>query len=147
LAAGATERFGQFDPRNLPIHLYTIFLQPPTFTNDGTMFRPSEFGMSALLTSSPLVFAAFVRRRDPLKIACWLAVILISIPTLMYYSAGWVQFGYRYINDYLPFLMILTAFGFEDNQSPRAFRIKVALVVLSIAIGFWGRYWGTRLVW
>jgi hypothetical protein len=147
LAAGATERFGQFDLRNLPIHLYTIFLQPPIFTNDATMFRPSEFGMSVLLTSSPMVFAAFVRRRDPLKFACWLAVALVAIPTLMYYSAGWVQFGYRYIMDYLPFLMILTAFGFEDNQSPRSFRIKVALVVLSIAIGFWGRYWGTRLVW
>jgi hypothetical protein len=147
LAAGATERFAQFDFRNIPIHLYTIFLQPPIFTTDGTMFRPSEFGMSVLLTSSPLVFAAFARRRDPLKTACWLALILIPIPTLMYYSAGWVQYGYRYIMDYLPFLMILTAFGFEDNQSRTSFRIKVILIVLSIALGFWGRYWGTRLGW
>jgi hypothetical protein len=150
LAAGG-DRFAQFSFWNVPIHLYTIFLQPPIFALDGTtqsaVFRPSEFGMSVLLTSSPLVFAFFVRRRDPLKIACWLAVALVSIPTLMYYSAGWVQFGYRYIMDYLPFLMILTAFGFEDNQSPRAFRIKVALVVLSIVVGFWGRYWATRLVW
>jgi len=147
LAAGATERFEWFDPRNIPIHLYTIFLQPPIFTNDATMFRPSEFGMSVLLTSSPMVFAFFVRRRDPLKIACWLAIALVAIPTLVYYSAGWVQFGYRYIMDYLPFLMILTAFGFEDNRSPRSLWIKIGLVVLSIAIGFWGRYWATRLVW
>jgi hypothetical protein len=111
------------------------------------MFRPSEFGMSVLFTSSPLVFAAFARRRDPLRTACWLALILIPIPTLMYYSAGWVQYGYRYIMDYLPFLMILTAFGFEDNQSRTSFRIKVILIVLSIALGFWGRYWGTRLGW
>jgi hypothetical protein len=103
--------------------------------------------MSVLLTSSPLLFGAFVRRSDALKRACWIGILLVSIPTLMYYSAGWVQFGYRYLMDYLPFLMILTAFGFDDHQSPTAFRVKVALVVLSIAIGFWGRYWATRLVW
>ena len=146
LAAGG-ERFAQFDVRNIPIHLYTMFLQAPVFVTDGSMFRPSEFGMSVLLTSSPLVFSVFVRRKDAFKRACWIALLLVPIPTLMYYSAGWVQFGYRYMMDYLPFLMILTAFGFDDHQSPRAFRIKVALVVLSIAIGFWGRYWGTRLGW
>jgi hypothetical protein len=146
LAAGG-ERFSQFDVRNIPIHLYTMFLQPPDFSTDGSLFQPSRFGMSVLLTSSPLVFSVLVRRRDALKRACWLALGLVSIPTLLYYSAGWVQFGYRYMLDYLPFLVILTAFGFDDHQSPKAFRIKVALVVLSIAIGFWGRYWGTRLGW
>lgn len=147
LALFPEDRFGQFDIRNVPIHLYTIFLQPPTFTDDGTLFRPSEFGMSVLLTSAPLAYAAFVRRSSAVKRMCYIALLLVPIPTLMYYSAGWVQFGYRYMLDYLPFLMILTAFGFDDHQSPTAFRVKVALVVLSIAIGFWGRYWGTRLVW
>jgi hypothetical protein len=124
-----------------------MFLQGPIFVTDGSMFRPSEFGMSVLLTSSPLVFSFLVRRKDAIKRACWLALILVPIPTLMYYSAGWVQFGYRYMMDYLPFLMILTAFGFDDHKSPTAFRVKVVLVVLSIALGFWGRYWGTRLGW
>ena len=146
LAAGG-ERFSQFDVRNIPIHLYTMFLQPPDFSTDGSLLQPSRYGMSVLLTSSPLVFSVLVRRRDALKRACWLALALVSIPTLLYYSAGWVQFGYRYMLDYLPFVLILTAFGFDDHQSPKAFRIKVALVVLSIAIGFWGRYWGTRLGW
>jgi hypothetical protein len=47
--------------------------------------------------------------------------------------------------DYLPFIMILTALGFEHFKTPRSLWIKIALVVLSVAIGFWGRYWGTRL--
>jgi uncharacterized membrane protein YwaF len=71
----------------------------------------------------------------------------VAIPTLLYFSQGWVQFGYRYLMDYLPFLMILTALGFEDNQSRSSFWLKVVLVVASVAIGFWGRYWGTRLGW
>jgi hypothetical protein len=145
--AAQGERFAEFDIRNIPIHIYTMFLLPPEFSNDGSLMRPSWYGMSILLTSSPLIYSVFVRRRDPLKVASWIALALIPLPTLVYYSAGWVQFGYRYILDYLPFLLVLTTFGFEDNQSPTSFRIKVALVVLSIAIGFWGRYWGTRLGW
>jgi hypothetical protein len=49
--------------------------------------------------------------------------------------------------DYLPFLLILTAFGFDDNQSRASLRIKIALVVIACVAGFWGRYWGTQLSW
>jgi len=141
------KRFAEFDLRNIPLHLYTIFALPPKFIGDGSMFRPSEYGMSALLTSSPFIFAALTRRSNPLRIASWIAIPLVAIPTLMYYSQGWVQFGYRYLMDYLPFIMILVALGFDDNQSRKAFWWKVALVAVSIVIGFWGRYWGTRLGW
>jgi hypothetical protein len=144
---GQEERFSEFDLRNILLHVYTIFLLPPTFEPDGTLFRPSEFGMSVLLTSSPLVFVALVKRSTPIKVFCWLALLLVPLPTLTYYSQGWVQFGYRYLMDYLPFLMILSAFGFDDNRSPTSFRIKVVLIVISIVIGFWGRWWGARLGW
>lgn len=142
-----SERFGEFDWRNIPLHLYTIFLLPPTFTNDGSLFQPSPYGMSAVLTSSPFVYAFLVRKQSVLRNACWIAIPSIAVPTLLYYSQGWVQFGYRYLMDYLPFLMILTALGFEENQSRTSVRIMVVLVIVSVAIGFWGRYWGTRLGW
>ena len=141
------DRFAEFDWRNIPLHLYTIFLQPPTFTNDGTLFQPSPYGMSAVLTSSPFVYAFLVRNHRVLRNASWIVIPIVALPTLLYYSQGWVQFGYRYLMDYLPFLMILTALGFEDNQSRTSLRVKVVLVILSVAIGFWGRYWGTRLGW
>jgi hypothetical protein len=144
---GGEERFGEFDWRNVPLHLYTIFLAPPTFEPEGSLFRPHEFGMSVLLTSPALIFAGFAKRKDPVKIACWIALLLVPIPTLMYYSQGWVQFGYRYLMDYLPFLMILTAFGFDDNRSPASFRLKVVMIIWSIVMFSWGRWWGTRLGW
>ncbi len=141
------DRFGEFDWRNIPLHLYTIFLLPPTFTNDGTLFQPSPYGMSIVLTSSPFVYAVLVKNHKILRNASWMVIPIIAVPTLLYYSQGWVQFGYRYLMDYLPFLMILTALGFEDNQSRTSLRIKVLLVIISVAAGFWGRYWGTRLGW
>ncbi|HLC29411.1 MAG TPA: hypothetical protein VJM51_01350 [Dehalococcoidia bacterium] len=140
-------RFDMLDLRNIPLHLYTIFLLPPQFVGGWDVFRPSWYGMSVLLTSPPFIFAFLVKRDDPLKVACWLAIPLVAIPTLLYYSQGWVQFGYRYLMDYVPFLLILTALGFEDNRSPAGTRWMVALVAVSVLAGFWGRYWGSKLGW
>jgi hypothetical protein len=151
------DRFAELDLRNLPLHLYTMFLLPPTFAappfqdpatfDNATWLRPSEYGMSIVLTSSPFVYALLARRNEVLRNASWIAIPLVAIPTLLYYSQGWVQFGYRYLMDYIPFLVLLTALGFEDNRSRKSVWIMAALVLLSVFIGFWGRYWGTRLGW
>ena len=139
--------FGQFDIRNVPVSLFTMLLLPPEYVPDWSVFRPSPYGMSVLLTSPPFIYAAFVKRRDILIPACWLAIAAILIPILFHYSQGWVQFGYRLLLNFAPFLLILTAFGFDDNQSPGQTRLKVLLVAFSILVGFWGRYWGNQLGW
>ena len=139
--------FGMLDVRNIPLHLYTIFLLPPEFHPDWSIFRPSPYGMSVLLTSPPFIFAALVKRSDPLKFASWMAIGLVSIPVITYFSQGWVQFGYRYLLDFMPFLLILTALGFEDHRSPTSTKIMILLVGISIVAGFWGRYWATELGW
>lgn len=137
--------FGQFDVRNIPLHLYSMFLMAPEFRP--VFIRPSPYGMSVLLTSPAFIYAAFVKRKHILKAASWTAIAFISIPLLLHYSQGWVQFGYRFLLDFAPFLLILTAFGFEDNQSPQSTRMKVLLVGISIVVGFWGRYWANELGW
>ncbi len=137
----------QFDFRNVPLHLYTIFVMPPDLTHDISVFRPSPYGMSVLLTSPPFVFAAFVKRKDVLKNASWLAIGLISIPLFLHLAQGWVQFGYRFLLDFAPFLLILTAFGFEDHRSPTTTKLMIFLVAFSIVANIWGRYWGTQLGW
>jgi hypothetical protein len=51
--------------------------------------------------------------------------IPLHIYTLfMHYSQGWVQNGYRFMLDYLPFLAILTVMGFDDNQSQKARAVR-----------------------
>ena len=143
-------RFGMLDVRNIPLHLYTIFLMPPEF-HPGRwglpIPQPSPYGMSLLLASPAFIYAAFVKGNHALRLGSWLAIGLVSIPTLLYYSQGWVQFGYRYMLDYMPFLLMLTALGFEHNQSRRSTIIKVLLVAIAVVAGLWGRYWGTQLGW
>ncbi len=143
----SAEHYSMFDLRNIPLQLYTIFLMPPEYVPGWSLFRPSPYGLSVLITSPAFVYALLVKRRDIVKTACWLAIGFISIPLLLYFMQGWVQFGYRFLLDFAPFLLILTAFGFDDNQSRMSNRTKVLLVAFSVVVGFWGRYWGNRLGW
>jgi len=141
------ERFGLIDVRNIPLHLYTMFLMPPQFVPDWSVFRPSPYGMSMVLTSPAFVYAFLVKRRDAAKPALWLAIGLISIPLLLHYTQGWVQYGYRFMLDFAPFLLILTAWGFDDNQSRTSRGIQIFLVGISIVAGFLGRHWANAYGW
>ncbi len=136
--------FHLFDPRAIPWHLYTLFLMPPRFVNDWSILRPSPYGMSVLLTSPAFVYAVLVKRKTPLKAASWIAIALVCALLFCHYTQGWVQFGYRFLLDFVPFLLILTAMGFDDNDSPTHRRIQVDLVAISIVVCFWGNFWAHR---
>ncbi len=56
---------------------------------------------------------------------------------LVYFSTGWVQFGYRYSLDWWPFLLVVLAFTLDER--PRA--IDVALLAASIVMNGLGAYW------
>jgi len=141
------ERFGLLDVRNIPLHLYTIFLMPPQFVSDWSIFRPSPYGMSMVLSSPAYIYAFLVRRRDVAKYGLWLAIGLVSVPILLHFTQGWVQYGYRFSLDFALFLLVLTAWGFDDNQSRTSRVIQVFLVGISILAGFWGRHWANVYGW
>lgn len=136
-------QFGLFDPRNIPLHVLTLFFMPPKI-GGGAVIEPSKYGMSVLLTSPAFVYAFMVKRKTALKPACWLAIAPVCALLFMHFSQGWVQFGYRFLLDFAPFLLILTAFGFEDNDSPGHRRIQVALVSISVVVCTWGAVWAAR---
>ena len=113
---------------------------------------PSDVGMSLLLTSPAylLAFAALGRfGRSRLVTGSMLAIALVALLNLMHFSQGWVQFGYRFSNDFAPFALILVALGFERLARRRRWGMPLgmALVVVSIAINAWGVAWGRLLGW
>jgi hypothetical protein len=73
-----------------------------------------------------------------------LATALIAVVNLMHFSQGWVQFGYRFSNDFAPFALILVALG--ANRLGRLWPV-VLLVAASIAINLWGTVWGVVNGW
>jgi hypothetical protein len=139
--------FALFDIRNIPLHIYTLFMMPPKYYPDLSIVRPSPYGLSIFLTSPAFIYGFFVKRKAWLTPACWLAIGLVTIPLFVHYSQGWVQYGYRFMLDYMPFLAILTVMGFDDHQSQKARAVQILLIAVSVASGSWGRYWGNKLGW
>ncbi len=111
---------------------------------------PEATGTSLLLSSPAFLLAPIawrpIRRLniDRATAGATIAVVAIAIANLMHFSQGWVQFGYRFSNDFVPFALILVALG--ASRLGRLWPV-VLLVAASIAINFWGTMWGVMLGW
>jgi hypothetical protein len=114
---------------------------------------PRDMGISILLTSPAyLLVIAAVRRygRSRLVTGATLAVLLVVLVDLMHFSQGWVQFGYRFSNDAVPFALPLVAIGIDrmaDGRRRWAMPLAVTLIVVSIAVNAWGVVWSLLLGW
>jgi hypothetical protein len=76
------------------------------------------------------------------------AIALIVLFNLMHFSQGWVQFGYRFSNDFVPWAVLLVALGAEAVARRGYGALLVGgLVVASILVNAWGVAWGNLLGW
>jgi hypothetical protein len=117
------------------------------FDRDCAPLQPDPVGMSLLLSSPGYLLAipALVygwRRR--VVAGALLAVLAIALADLMHFSQGWVQFGYRFSNDFAPFAVILVTLG---SARLRRGWIAPALVAASVLVNAWGVTWGVTLGW
>jgi len=99
---------------------------------------PDWFGMSVLFTSPGLLLAVRADWRQRTSWALLGAAALVVVPSLLYYGGGWLQFGYRYFLDSIPFVMALVALA--------AARVGVgwiwrALIAFSVAVNLASAYW------
>ena len=110
---------------------------------------PRDIGTSLLLVSPAYLAAIPVVRgwgRSRLVTGALLAIGAIALLNLMHFSQGWVQWGYRFSNDFAPFALPLVALGAARLRG--AWRwLAVALLVASVAINAWGVLWGNLLGW
>ena len=75
---------------------------------------PVDIGTSLLLTAPGLLLALFaIRRYGRVRLALGTAaaVLLIGLFNLAHFSQGWVQWGYRFSLDWLPFVLPMVALG------------------------------------
>ena len=91
------------------------------------------------------LYALFTRMwRQRLVAGSALAILAIAVVNLMHFSQGWVQFGYRFSNDFAPFAIILVGLALA-RYGVRWW--TVGLVALSIVINAWGVYMGVAQGW
>lgn len=133
--------YGLFSLVHVPKNLVMMLFQGPEAypSADAPVLQfpylqPSHWGMGIFFTSPALVYIFRTKLREPLVLACWLAVICVMVPVITYYGIGWEQVGYRYALDFTPFLVLLTARGMPNPMNNTA-RV---LIIVSLLVGLWG---------
>jgi hypothetical protein len=134
---------GLFALAHVPMNLDYFLLHLPRPIPEPPFFRPDGLGLSVLITSPGLLFALRTdwRRRR----AWWLAgaTVAVLVPTLLYYGGGWLQYGYRYFLDSVPFVMALCGLAAVYRGGIAwPWRLAILFGVVVMAIGV---YWAYRI--
>jgi len=135
---------GLFSLAHIPKNLFMLLLQGPVAypsveapVLEMPYVQPSRWGMGIAFTSPALLLAFWASWRERIVQACWLAIAFVLLPLTTYYGVGWVQFGYRYALDFMPFLLLLAALGFKAVSIEKV-RILTTIAVL---VNLWGAMW------
>ena len=148
--------WGLEDLRFIPQNLFIALGLPPDVHPEcgfglfdpacGTL-DPNPLGMSVLLVSPAYLLAVpytWHNLRRPVVLGAVLAIAAIGFANLAHFSQGWVQFGYRFSNDWAPFALVLVTLAIARRGVDR---LVVLLVAISVAVNLWGVYWGIMSGW
>jgi hypothetical protein len=141
---------GLFSISHLATNLDYLFVHLPAFFITGADGRiqwlipprPDGLGLSILLTSPGLLLALRADWRSRMAIALGLTAVAVLVPSLLYYGGGWLQYGYRYALDSIPFVMALVGLAVARHGLPVWGKV---LIVFGIAVNLAGVYWAYNL--
>jgi hypothetical protein len=122
-------RFGLFNYHFLSRNLAAALVLLPRIMARAPFVKISQHGMSLLVTSPNLAYTVMPQERNHLTRPLWLTIAAVAIPSLLYQNSGYVQFGYRFSLDYMPYFVMLLAIG--NRRFTRLFK---GLVVVAFGI-------------
>ena len=138
----AQRAVGLFSIRHLAMNMDLFLWRTPAIQAEFPFFRPDGLGMSILITSPGLLYALRAPFRDPRTIALGITFVLVMLPNLLYYGGGWLQMGYRYALDAIPFAIALAGMATARHGLPWWAK---ALIVFGVAVGIGSVYWAYAL--
>ncbi|MEO5989152.1 MAG: hypothetical protein ABIU54_03220 [Candidatus Eisenbacteria bacterium] len=127
--------FGRFHPHFLVTNLRGWLVGLPLFSQG--RITPDAHGMSLLLTTPFLLFALWPRRVESDERVAMGSIVIIALPSLLYYNDGWVQFGQRFALDWLALGLFVAARG--AKRAPLA--MVAGLTLWGMVVGAWGLQW------
>ncbi len=127
-------QWGLFDYHYLARNLGVILASLPWTPASGTgAIQVNGHGLALWLTTPMYLWLLFPRRITPLARCLLITAALVALPTLFYQNTGWVQFGYRFSNDYSVLLFLLLAIS-----GPPLRGAFVAVSALAVVLNFFG---------
>ncbi len=137
---------GLFSISHLGMNLDYLFTHLPTPIPNPPFFRPDGLGLSIFLTSPGLLRAIRAPWRDPnqgpLAVGLAITALAVLVPNLLYYGGGWLQFGYRYALDSIPFVIALAAMPTARHGFGWPWRL---LTMFGVIVGVASVYWAYHL--
>ncbi len=91
--------------RNLSVFLRGL----PFASSQG--WQINGHGLALWVTTPAFLWALWPRRAEPLYGALAASAGAMTLTVLAYQNTGWVQFGYRFSNDFAPLLVLMIALG------------------------------------
>lgn len=122
------QRWGLFNYHYLSRNLAVVLALLPWTTRAAPFVQISRHGLALWFTSPNYLELLRPARTHALAWSFGLTAAVIATVDLLYQNSGWVQFGYRFSNDYALFLIAVLAI--TGRKVGRTW-----LVVLAIAIG------------
>jgi hypothetical protein len=96
-------------------------------------FQINVHGLALWITSPFYAWALWPRKTSGLYAALAATALAVALPGLLYQNSGWIQFGYRFSNDFAPFLLAMIAVSGRRLRAP--FWLLAAAAVAVNAFG------------
>jgi hypothetical protein len=127
------ERYGLANVHYLGRNLTVALTLLPELSLRSPFVSISGHGMALWITTPALLLLIWPAQRGPWHRMLWATVACVAIWPLLYQNSGWIQFGYRFILDYIVLLVLLLALS--GRLLTRAVK---GLIVLGILINLFG---------
>ncbi len=107
------EKWGLFSVHYVGKNLGVMFGGLPFFGHGRTPIGVGPHGLALWVTSPFLAWLLFPRiqskRVRRVFFALLTTVVCVALPSVLYHNTGWVQFGYRFSNDWMVFAILMLA--------------------------------------
>ncbi|MEZ4294931.1 MAG: hypothetical protein R3B70_08130 [Polyangiaceae bacterium] len=127
------DKWGLFSFHYLGKNLGVMLTSLPYTGTVGAPFQINAHGLALWVTTPMYAWALWPKRTSPTFWALAATAGLVALPSLLYQNTGWVQFGYRFSNDFAPFLFVMIALG--GRRLGWAFRALCAWAVVVNGFG------------
>jgi hypothetical protein len=129
------KEYGIFSPHFIPYNLYHIFIAfSYRLIVQCSYYLPRGNGMNIFFTTPAIVYLFRKFKVSWWTGGCWCAIISSIALLAMYHTIGNLQYGYRYMMDFIIPIMMIIAFTAGKKVS---FPLKI-LIVISIIINYYG---------
>lgn len=115
---GRIDRWGLFSYHYLPRNLGVMLTSLPFVLKNTGSFQINVHGLALWFTTPMFLWLFWPKKNGWLYLTFALTAMAVALPNLLYQNTGWMQFGYRFSNDYAVLLFVLLAIGGRKFGAP-----------------------------